>query len=345
MKIKGILASFILAVISITIADIVPMHLISAGVFSMIIGMIIHGFVMKITGISVGLQFVAKTVLKFSIILMGFSLTFSQVFFVGRYSLVVMIFTLFTAFGGGYVLGRLFKINWKLSSLISAGTGICGGTAIMAISSTIEAEDRYVAYAISTTFVFDVLMVIIFPMLGKWLSMSDLGFGLWAGTAINDTSSVVAAGYAFSDLAGKLSTIVKLTRTLSIIPCVLIFGYIHQRQKLRENLRDKLNVKISIKSIFPWFIIFFLAMVGLRSLFDYLSSFSSILNKEVVSYLGELLSGISKILMVMSLGSIGMTTNFRKVLKSGLKPMLHGFVISVLVVVVAYVTQSMIGQL
>lgn len=345
MKIKGVLVSFILAVISMTIANVIPTNLISSGVFSMIIGMIIHRSVMKITDISVGLQFAAKKVLKFSIILMGFSLSFSQVFFVGKYSLIVMIFTLLTAFGAGYILGRLFKMNWKLSSLISAGTGICGGSAIVAISSTIEAEEIYVAYAISTTFIFDVLMVIIFPILGKWLGMSDLGFGLWAGTAINDTSSVVAAGYSFSDLAGKLSTIVKLTRTLSIVPCVLIFGYIHQRQKLRENLRDGLNVKISIKSIFPWFIILFLAMVGLRSLFDYISYFSRILNREVVSYLGELLSGITKFLMVMSLGSIGMTTNFRKIIKSGFKPMLHGFIVSALVVIVAYVTQSIIGQL
>lgn len=345
LKIRGVIVSFLLAVISVNIADVIPLHLISAGVFSIIIGMFIHKFVMKIPDVNVGLQFVSKKILKFSIILMGFSLSFSQVFFVGKYSLVVMLFTLIAAFGGGYLLGKLFKMDWKLSGLISAGTGICGGSAIVAISSTIEAEDRYVAYAISATFIFDILMVIIFPIMGRWLSMSDLGFGLWAGTAINDTSSVVAAGYAFSDLAGKLSTIVKLTRTLSIIPAVLIFGFIHQRQKLKENSENKFKMKISIKSIFPWFIILFLLMVGLRSLFDYLSSFKIILSEESVSYFANFLSSMSKFLMVMSLGSIGMMTNFKKVMKSGFKPMLHGFIISVLVVVVAYVTQSIIGQL
>lgn len=343
MKFVGIIITLILAVVSNYISGMIPMHLISAGVFAMIIGMFFHKFVVKNSDIGDGLQFVAKKVLKLSIILMGFTLSFSQVFYVGKYSVIVMIFTLIAAFGGGYLLGKLFKMDWKLSGLISAGTGICGGTAIAAIAPTIEAEDKFVAYAISATFIFDIVMVILFPIMGRELGMSDLGFGLWAGTAINDTSSVVAAGYAFSDLAGIFATVVKLTRSLSIIPVVLIFGYIHQREKLRMNNSSSEKVKVSIKSIFPWFIIFFLLMVLVRSLCDAFLV-GQYFTTEMIQNMSKSISNISKFLMVMALGAIGLLTDFKKVMKSGFKPMLHGFIISALVVVVAYVVQLMIGQ-
>ena len=194
---------------------------------------------------------------------MGLTLGFSQVISVGKYSLIVMCFTLFAAFGGGYVLGRLFNMNWKLSSLISAGTGVCGGSAIAAIAPTIDVRNSDIAYAISATFIFDVLMVILFPIAGAYLGMSDIGFGLWAGTAINDTSSVVAAGYAFSDAAGAYSVIVKLTRTLSIVPIVLIFSVIHAKQekKYDTNIERK---KVNIQKIFPHFILLFLLMVAIK---------------------------------------------------------------------------------
>ena len=126
-------------------------------------------------------------------------------------------------------------MDWKLSSLISAGTGICGGTAVATLSQVIDADDSDVAYAISATFIFDVVMVILFPIMGAALGLSDMAFGLWAGTAVNDTSSVVAAGYAYSDAAGDFATIVKLTRTLSIIPVVLAFSYLNEKLKMKQN--------------------------------------------------------------------------------------------------------------
>ena len=138
-----------------------------------------------------------------------------------------MMFTLLTCFGGGYFIGRALKLNWKLSNLISAGTGICGGSAIAAIAPTIDADNNDVAYAMSATFLFDMLMIVLFPIMGRAMGMSDEAFGLWAGTAVNDTSSVVATGYAFSEAAGDFATMVKLTRTLCIIPTVVIFAFIN----------------------------------------------------------------------------------------------------------------------
>lgn len=329
----GIIATIILAVVSKFCSGFIPNKLISAGVFAMLIGMLLHPLFVK-TKISMnGVNFVGKKVLKGAIVLMGATLSFSQVIFTGKYSLIVMTFTLLTAFGGGNLLGRLFKMNWKLSNLISAGTGICGGSAIAAISPTIDAEDNDIAYAISATFIFDILMVILFPIMGRFFGMSDMGFGLWAGTAVNDTSSVVAAGYAFSDAAGSYAMIVKLTRTLAIVPVVLIFSFVNGYIKSKENNSENKSNKVSISKIFPWFIVMFLVVVGLRS------------TGIISPLLGEKITYLSKFLMVMALGAIGLKTDFKKVAKSGFKPMLHGFIISALVVVVSFLVQLTLNQI
>ncbi|MEG2085764.1 MAG: putative sulfate exporter family transporter, partial [Clostridia bacterium] len=234
----GILLSAILALIGIFLSNLIPHGLISGGVFALLIGMALNPLFTKKKDYFInGFNFTSKIVLKAAIVSMGVTLSFSQVLEVGKFSIIVMSFTLIAAFGFGYLFGKLFKMNWKLSSLISAGTGICGGSAIAAISPVIDAKDSDVAYAISATFIFDIIMVIVFPIVARALNMSDMGYGLWAGTAVNDTSSVVAAGYAFSDAAGNFAVIVKLTRTLSIIPIVIIFSAINSRINRKEALK------------------------------------------------------------------------------------------------------------
>ncbi len=333
----GLALAAILAFVANYISGFIPYHLISGGVFALIIGMLLNPLVTRYGFFKGGIGLVSKQVLRLAIILMGITLSFTQVFQVGKYSLIVMCFTLLAAFGGGYLLGKVFGMSWKLSGLISAGTGICGGSAIAAIAPTIDAEDRDIAYAISATFIFDVLMVVLFPIMGRYFGMTDMGFGLWAGTAVNDTSSVVAAGYAFSDAAGAFSVIVKLTRTLSIIPTVLVFSFINERINAKAAAKSSgISVqkkKINFKKIFPYFILMFLVMVAIKS----------------TGYVPEAVSTnvatLSKFFMVMALGAIGLKTNFKEVSKSGFKPMLHGFIISALVVVVSFVVQQFMGQL
>lgn len=328
----GLALAIVLALVANYFSGFVPYKLISAGVFALLIGMVLNPLVSKYGFLKGGISLASKQILRLAIVLMGTTLSFAQVLSVGKYSLIVMCFTLFSAFGGGYLLGKAFGMSWKLSGLISAGTGICGGSAIAAIAPTIDADDKDIAYAISATFIFDILMVIIFPIAGRYFGMSDMGFGLWAGTAVNDTSSVVAAGYAFSDAAGAYSMIVKLTRTLSIIPTVLIFSFINER-KNNKNLAAKTKTKLNLKKIFPYFILAFLAMVAINSI------------GIIPSALSGSLATLSKFFMVMALGAIGLKTNFKELSKSGLKPMLHGFIISALVVVVSFVVQLCLGQL
>ena len=302
------------------------LHLIGASVIAMFIGMIVNRFYAPNEKTKPGIKFTSKKILKFAIILLGASLNITTVLTVGKFSLTVMLFTLATCFGLGYVIGKALGLDWKTSSLINAGTGICGGSAIAAIAPVIEATDMDIAYGMSATFLFDTIMVVVFPLLGRAMGLSDAAFGLWAGTAVNDTSSVV------SEAAGDFATMVKLTRTLAIIPTVLVFAAIsvHLKKKAAAQSGDH-GVKVNMKSVFPWFILGFLAMSILCSI------------GVIPASLAAVLKSISKFLMVAALAAIGLNTNFAALCKSGAKPMLHGFIISLLVVLVAIAVEYVLG--
>lgn len=317
----GFALSVVIAAIAKFIESLLPVHLIGASVIALFIGMIINHF-WHPEFLKAGLKFTSKKILKFAIILLGASLSVGVILNVGKLSLAVMVFTLLTCFGGGYFIGKAFKLNWKLSNLISAGTGICGGSAIAAIAPVIDADDSDIAYAMSATFLFDMAMIVLFPIMGRALGLSDMAYGLWAGTAVNDTSSVVAAGYAFSEAAGDFATMVKLTRTLSIIPTVLVFTFISIHLKRKNGISEN-GKKVNIKSLFPWFILGFLALAAVNSL------------GFIPAPVSASLKSISKFLMVTALAAIGLNTSFKDMKKSGINPMLHGFVISALVVIVA----------
>lgn len=327
----GFLFAFSIALIAKLIESLLPIHFIGASVIALFIGMFINHYKKPTSTIQVGLKFTSKKILKFAIILLGASLSIRVILNVGSLSLTVMIFTLLTCFGGGYFIGKALGLNWKLSNLISAGTGICGGSAIAAIAPVIDAEDKDIAYAMSATFLFDIFMIILFPIMGKALGLSDMAYGLWAGTAVNDTSSVVAAGYAFSEAAGDFATMVKLTRTLAIIPTVFIFSLIAVREKRKAGQQSTNKVKLT--SLFPWFILGFLALALLNS-FGF-----------IPASLSNFLKSLSKFLMVTALAAIGLNTDFNEMKKSGIAPMIHGFLISALVVIVAIAVEYLMGIL
>ena len=177
-------------------------HVIGASVIALFLGMAVHAAWKPNRVTAPGIQFTSKKLLKFAIILLGASLNIQTVLTVGKFSLTVMLFTLATCFGLGALIGKALGLNWKSSSLINAGTGICGGSAIAAIAPVIEADDMDIAYAMSATFLFDTVMIVLFPLFGRWLGLSDAAFGLWAGTAVNDTSSGQADENAFDHSGG-----------------------------------------------------------------------------------------------------------------------------------------------
>lgn len=337
--ISGILLSCLVAVVACflegLLENLLKVHVIGSAVIAMFLGILINSFV-KMDFFCSGIKFTSKKLLKFAIILLGLSLNIKTILYVGQKSLVVMVFTLLTCFGGGYFIGKSLGLNWKLSNLISAGTGICGGSAIAAIAPTIDADDSDVAYAMSATFLFDMAMILLFPIMGRALGMTDEAFGIWAGTAVNDTSSVVATGYAFSEGAGDYATMVKLTRTLSIIPTVIVFAFVQLRLKRKEALLnnesgENLKADFSIKKIFPWFIVGFLCLSLVASIFSVPQIAVSVTKKA------------SKFIMVCALSAIGLNTSFKNLKKSGVRPMIHGFIISALVVIVALLVEIFMG--
>jgi len=322
----GIILSGGIAGLAFLISLIIPADILGVALIALLLGMLLNPLICKYDFFAPGINWTSKRILRTGIILSGINLSFSQVLKAGKYALILLLFTFATAFGVGYICKNVFKINWKLSSLLSVSTAICGGTAVATLGPTIKAKDRDIAYAMSATFIFDVLTVIIFPWIGRLLGLSDTGYGLWIGTAVNDTSSVVAAGYAFSDAAGSLATIVKLTRTLFIVPIVLIFSWIYAKVETSSQTAEKVNVR----KIFPWFILGFLAVVTIRSI--------GFLPDGTVNGI----SLLSKFFMSMALAAIGLKTSFKEVSGVGIKPMIAGVIIDTSVVVVSLFAQAAI---
>lgn len=327
---QGILLSLIIASIAHFLGKLCP--IIGGSVFGMIIGILINNTLGKPKGTIKGITFTSKKILQWSIILLGAGLSLTQVWRTGLSSFSVMMFTLAAAFITAYGVGKLMNIPYKIITLIGVGTAICGGSAIAAISPIIEADDMDIAYSISTIFLFNIIAVLIFPPLGYLLNFSDKAFGLWAGTAINDTSSVVAAGYAFSSTAGAYATIVKLTRTTMIIPISLIFAAIATFKKKKEN-NNNTEVNYKLSKIFPWFIVWFLIASLLNTI--------GIFNETIVGYINS----IGKFMIIMALSAIGLNADFKKMLKTGIKPIFLGLIVWLVVTVVSLLVQFVTGQI
>ncbi len=333
----GILLCFIIAVPAWIMGRSIP--IIGGPVFGILFGIIIAVFWKRPAVMAKGVKFTSKYILQYSIILLGFEMNMFNVIRVGGQSLLVMLFTLSASFLTAYFVGRALKIDGKTTALIGVGTSICGGSAIAAAAPVIRAGDEDVAQAISTIFLFNIIAVFIFPPLGHIMGLSDTGFGMWAGTAINDTSSVVAAGASWSSAAGNntalaFATIVKLTRTLMIVPITLVLAIYTTRKISRENAEgngDKNN--FSFAKVFPWFVLGFVLTAILNTFLPIPDDFSAILVK------------IGKFMIVMAMTAIGLNTNLKKLLTNGLKPICLGLCCWFMVAAVSLLVQHFIGMI
>jgi len=284
--------------------------LIGAPIFGILLGMSLAKISPKFNN---GIKFTSKKILQYSIILLGFEMNLFNVLKVGSQSLYILLFTLSAAFLTAFFVGKTLKLEGKMTTLIGVGTCICGGSAIAATAPVIQAKDEDVAHAISTIFLFNIIAVFIFPALGHMLQMTDTGFGMWAGTAVNDTSSVVAAATAWSTAAGNntaltFATIVKLTRTLMIVPITLVLAVYTAKKSKAESSTSTFK----FSKIFPWFVIWF-------ALACIVNTFAGI-PAQVTGTLVE----IGKFMITMAMVAIGLNTNIVKLVKNGLKPIFLG---------------------
>ncbi len=324
----GIVLSFLIALVASWAGAMVP--LVGGAVFGILIGITAGSLFAVGEPVSPGVQFTSKKILQWAVMILGSGLGLGQVYATGASSLVIILVTISSALIVAVIAGRFLRVPFNLKSLIGVGTAICGGSAIAAVAPVIEAEDQEISYAISTVFMFNVIAVFIFPPLGHLFGMSQEGFGLFAGTAINDTSSVVAAGYTYGNAAGDHATIVKLTRTLMIIPIALAFVVVMMRRK--KAAQGGTGASFTIAGIFPWFILGFLAMSALNT--------SGILGVHVIA----LLKDAGKFLIVMALGAIGLNTDLRKMLATGPRPMVLGLIVWVTVTLTSILVQRIGGQ-
>jgi len=267
-SIPGILLCLVIAAIATFLGKLeiggISLEVIGAPVFAIIIGMIVTLIKPELSigdSFQSGIKFTSKKILQWAVIILGFSLNLGTIAKVGTQSLPVIICTISISLITAYLMMKLLKIDSKVSTLIGVGSSICGGSAIAATAPVIEADDEEVAQAISVIFLFNVMAALIFPSLGRVIGLGSEGFAIFAGTAVNDTSSVTAAASTAEGLYGVegiLSTAVtvKLTRTLAIIPITLTLALFRMYQAKRQGASAN---AFDFKKIFPWFILFFVA--------------------------------------------------------------------------------------
>jgi uncharacterized integral membrane protein (TIGR00698 family) len=299
----GTLLALVIAIIAYKLGLLIPV--IGGPVFGILLGILLASIWASPVILRQGIKFTSKYILQLAVILLGFDMNLANIIKVGGQSLIVLVVTLSAAFLIAYFVGKFLSIDKKLYTLIGVGTAICGGSAIAAASSAIDAEDQDISYSISTIFLFNVIAVFLFPAIGHLLKLSDTGFGMWAGTAINDTSSVVAAGFSYSDIAGNFATIVKLTRSLMIVPVTLVLAILFSRG-------DKNANKFDFAKVFPWFILGFLLAAVIRS--------TSIAPLEITSFL----AWGGKFLIIVAMAAIGLNTNIQMFIKAGPRALILG---------------------
>lgn len=204
-------------------------------VFAILLGMILTLFIKDKGVMQAGIAYTSKKILQYAVVLLGFGMNLSTVLATGQQSLPIILTTITAALVIAYVLHKALKMPSKISTLVGVGSCICGGSAIAATAPVIGAEDEEIAQSISVIFLFNILAALIFPTLGGMIGLSDYGFGLFAGTAVNDTSSVTAAASAWDGIHNSntldTATVVKLTRTLAIIPITLVLAFVRTRKE------------------------------------------------------------------------------------------------------------------
>lgn len=325
-RLPGLLLTTLIAAIAFALGHRFP--LVGGPVIGIVLGLVIANAISLPTRLRPGIQFASKQVLQWSIIALGFGLSLDQVAKTGLQSLSVTMVTMSVAFVSAWALGRWLHVHDDLKILIGVGTAICGGSAIAAVTPILRPDEHDTAFAISTIFLFNLVAVLLFPLLGHLLHLSDLGFGMWAGTAINDTSSVVAAGYSYSRAAGDFATIVKLTRATLIIPvCIALAIAVAVREKRRGGSDFRLA------RIFPWFILWFLVASGIRSV------------GFVPPALQAPLHVAAEFLIVVALTAVGLSANLRRMACTGARPILLGLGVWAAVAISSLAVQLVMGQL
>ena len=328
--IPGLFIAILIGVVASGVAHYFPV--IGAPVVAIVIGMLLALFRSDGETLRPGLHVASKVVLQVAVVLLGADLSLHEVASVGLSSLPVLLGTLIVVLAAAWFVGRRLGVVSDVRTLIGVGTAICGASAIAATDAVIDAPEQDVAYAIATIFTFNVVAVLTFPSLGHLLHLSQHSFGLLAGTAVNDVSSVVAASSAYGHVASSYAIIVKLTRTLMIIPITLFLAFWKARQGEGKNATTRaILTPRKLASIFPFFILWFLVAVLLNS-YGFISPAAR-----------HDLSNIAQLFIATALGAIGLSTRLRDIRTAGFRPLALGAILWVVVSLTSLLLQAATG--
>lgn len=341
----GIFLCLLISIPAWIIVKLIPqLEIIGAPVISILAGMLISLFYKNKIATAKGITFTSKKILQYAVILLGFGLNLSTIAKVGSQSLPIIICTIATSLIVSFILYKMMKTPAKISTLIGVGSSICGGSAIAATAPVIDANDEEIAQSISVVFLFNVLAALIFPTFGGLIGMSDQGFALFAGTAVNDTSSVTAAASTWESIhnvGGVLDSavIVKLTRTLAIIPITLVLAFYRIKKAGKNNENSE---KVSLKKVFPMFILYFVAASVIITILNSVLSGNTL---NTANSIFAFFKTTSKFFIVMAMSAIGLNTDIIKLIKTGGKPIFMGLCCWVMITAVSIVMQYMLGLL
>lgn len=332
----GLLMCLVIAIPSWLLGKQFP--IIGGAVIAILAGMVVTLLIKDKTKLEGGIKFTSRKILQWAVILLGFGMNLSVIVETGKQSLPIIICTITTSLVISYVLHKVMHIPSKISTLVGVGSSICGGSAIAATAPVIDADDEEVAQAISVIFFFNVLAAVLFPAFGHAIGFSTVSgeaFGIFAGTAVNDTSSVTAAASTWDSMWNLGSATldkavtVKLTRTLAIIPITLVLAFL--RTKKEKNTEGN---KVSFRQIFPFFILYFIAAAVITTV--------AVSCGVPVTFFNPVKS-LSKFFIVLAMAAIGLNTNIIKLVKTGGKPIIMGACCWAGITAVSLLLQQVLG--
>ena len=337
-KIYGIILVSFVAILGILLADLIGSILgfdkspISAVLIAMLLGIFIKNALLVPSICQNGINFSINYILKFGIILLGIGISLLEILKVGTFILPIVAITISSGLFLAFIMRKIFNINYTTSTLIGAGTSICGATAIATISPIINAKKEESAYAITVIALFGTIAMSLYPFLIDYIFTSPVEKGIFLGTSIHDTSQVIGAGLIYSEQFGNdevldITIITKLLRNSFMIVVIPLIAYLNYKN---NNTLLKNSMSFDYKKAFPLFVVGFISLAIIRSVGDFAIKEDYFINEDDWIWMINYLLFLSKnVLLVFALGAIGLTVNIRDMFKIGIKPLLVGFTIAI----------------
>ena len=326
----GLAIATMIALVAETLAHFAPV--VGAPVIAIVLGVLVSLRSANAQRLERGVRFASKRVLQLSVVLFGTELSVHQVVSIGARTLPVLVVTLVVALVAAFYLGKALGVVGDVRTLIGVGTAICGASAIAATDAVLEADDGDVSLAVATIFTFNVAAVVLFPALGHWWHLSPHAFGLWAGTSINDVSSVVAAASSYAHASSSYAIVVKLSRTLAIVPITLALAAWRRRSSGVAPKRGSSRLA-TVAHSFPGFIAWFVVAVVVNSL--------GLLPARWVADASQ----AGQFLLVVALAGVGLSTKVPAIRNAGLRPLALGASLWVVVSATSLTMQLLTGTL